>query len=253
MSGTRLLQSLGWAVFTVLLIAIGIVFLDACDLNVRPLFGLRYCLSPASPPNLQPEQERERELRARIHEAELRLAQLPVCTAEDTGPAKPGVQPSDKDIMPAEKDTNAPEKDTKPPEKEAELKVPSRIEDLRGCWQSVRGDIDMRTDDRYLKLVGRVRLCFCFGSNGRGRALWHYTDGRICETDLTATIETDELHIAHGEAHCTDQWVIVPEQITCKGQPDGGAECERQGLGRMRRHRVGERYKRVNEEYCRRL
>jgi hypothetical protein len=222
MNATRLLQGLGWAMFALLLIAISFVFLAACDLNIRPLFGLHYCVSATSPPDLQGERERERELRARIHEAELRLAQLPICTPT----AKPSVL------------------------KEAELKVPTRLEDLRGCWQSDRGDIDIVTDDAEAKPVGKVRICYCFGPNGHGRATWRFTDGRSCETDLTATLKSNELDMAHGTASCTDHSDMVPAEITCKGQPAGDTECDTQNLGQSRRRVVGEKYNRVTEDHC---
>jgi hypothetical protein len=234
MIDTRLLQALGWSVFSAFLVAIGIVFLAACDLNIRPLFGLRYCVSHASPPDLQTKRERERELRSRVHEAELRLAQLPICTSGD----KPQL-PKDKEVPWSE-----------PKAKEAELKVPSRLEDLRGCWQSLRGDIDIVTDDAEAKPMGKVRMCYCFGANGRGKARWQFTDGRRCETNLTATLKDNELDMAHGVANCTDHSDIVPAEITCKGQPDGDTECDTQNLGQTRRRAVGEKYQRVSDEHC---
>src|SRR5262249_7773381 len=145
-----------WAAFAVLVIAIGIVFLAACDLNIRPLFGLRYCVSRASQPDLQAERERERNLRERIHEAELRLAQLPVCTPSGKRPGTKETEPKQKEAEPKQKETEPKQKEAEPKQKEAELKVPTKLEDLRGCWQSVRGDIDLVTDDAEAKPVGKV-------------------------------------------------------------------------------------------------
>jgi hypothetical protein len=233
MTDTRFLRALGWGVFAALLVAIGIVFLAACDLNIRPLFGLRYCVSHAHAPDLRAQREHERELQNRVHEAELRLAQLPVCTPS------PKPQPKDKDVP-----------SPSPKEKEAELKVPSRLEDLRGCWQSLRGDIEIVSDDAEAKPMGKVRMCYCFGTNGRGKAKWQFTDGRSCETGLTATLKDNELDMAHGSANCTDHSTMVPAEITCKGQADGDTNCDTQSLGQTRRRAVDEKYQRVSDEHC---
>src|SRR5262249_24800948 len=156
-----ILRGIAWAAFALLLVGIGVLFLAACDLGLRPLLGLRYC-TLAAMSDLAGERERERALRARIHEAELRIAQLPECAPEPQPqpPPPPAPEPS-----PAPAPRPA-------PKAEEPLNIPSQVSDLKGCWQSARGDMQMVTDDEEKRPIGKVRVCYCFGSDGRGKARW---------------------------------------------------------------------------------
>ena len=48
------------------------------------------------------------------------------------------------------------------------MKMTQRLDELKGCWQSERGDIDIVTDDELKKPIGKVRICYCFDQNGTG-------------------------------------------------------------------------------------
>ncbi|HXW23840.1 MAG TPA: hypothetical protein VEK73_03760, partial [Xanthobacteraceae bacterium] len=179
----RILRIAGWTAFAALVVGIGVVFLAACDLGIKPLFGLRYCRSSAAAPDLSAERERERALRERIHEAELRIAQLPACAENTPPPLRPPVSPPSTppalppttlpqqpplQTAPEQPPLQTPPRQTSPAEDE-QLKIPERVADLNGCWRSERGDIDLVSDDAEQRPVGKVRICYCFGSNGRGR------------------------------------------------------------------------------------
>jgi hypothetical protein len=242
----RILKGVAWATFAIAIVGIGVLVLAACDLGIKPLFGLRYCRASAIDLELAAEREKGRYLRDRLHQAQLRIAQLPPCT-QGAAPAPPVEQrpaePQQSAGIPAE-----PPK-PEPPKVEEELKLPARIEDLQGCWQSVRGDISIVTDDDEQRLIGKVRICYCFGSNGRGTGRWAYADGPKCQVDLTARLRSHELKIRHGRVPCRDR-SIVPEEITCTAQADGTASCDTQSLGRNRVLVGGEKYRRVSEAYC---
>jgi hypothetical protein len=119
-----------WLAFVTILLLAGHVMLAACDFGFAPLYGYRYCTAPAEPHGLLAERNRDRDLRAGIDNVELQIASLPSCPQ----PPNPPPPPRDKAEIPL------PEPSKQPQVKE-QLKIPTRLEDLKGCWQSVRGDI----------------------------------------------------------------------------------------------------------------
>lgn len=236
MVAQRLAPVAGWLGFGLLLAGIAWMLLAACELGLRPLFGLRYCPAPprAAAP-LEGERERSGTLRARIHAQQLRLAQMPACV--DTPPRRaeaPARAPAQTDVPPH------------PP-----LRMPTRLGDLRGCWQSVRGDIEVKTDDAAARLVGRARICYCFAGEGRGTVTWRFSGGGQCDTPATATLDDGVLRIGHRGATCPGGQ-HVPEDITCRKGQDGVAACDVQSLGETRRRREGERFAEVSAEECER-
>jgi hypothetical protein len=68
---SRALGIAAWAGFALVVGCGGYLMLAACDLGIRPFFGLRYCKAQAEPDRFANERARERDLRDRIHEAEL--------------------------------------------------------------------------------------------------------------------------------------------------------------------------------------
>jgi hypothetical protein len=282
----RVVEAAAWTVFAVLVGSMGVVFLSACDLGIRPLFGLRYCQLNAASSQLNTARERERDLRARIHEAELRIAQFPACEqtaqapvptppaperqppAPEAPPPAPEAQPPAPQAQPPVPEAQPPAPEARPPAPEPppppappsappapprtanDLKMPARIDELRGCWQSVRGDIEIVTDDEQQRAIGKVRICYCFGNNGRGKGRWIYTNGPTCDADLRAQLKGGELDIRHGRVPCAGDKSIVPEDILCRAGPDGTASCDSQSLGRMRTRITGEKYTRVSNAYC---
>ncbi|HEX4411071.1 MAG TPA: hypothetical protein VH206_20060 [Xanthobacteraceae bacterium] len=233
---SRILQGIGWTAFAALLATVGVVFLSACDFGFMPVFGLRYCQAKAAPLDLASEREREWSLRARIHEAELKVAQLPLC-AKDTAPPKPAEPP-------------VPPPQPPPPEP---LKIPKQLSELEGCWQSERGDIQIVSDDEARRPTGRVRICFCLGANGRGKARVIYNDdGQTCDGDLGANIEQKRLTMRHNLipcAHGTSSG-INGEIIVCTADAGGTGTCDSQTLGRVHGGLRGEKFERVSNEHC---
>ena len=84
--------------------------------------------------SLVSEKQRENDLHARLHEAELSLAGLPPCRADALAPA----------VQPAPAIQNSPPADVPPKDT---LTLPRRPEDLAGCWQPDQGDFDAHTDN----------------------------------------------------------------------------------------------------------
>src|SRR5580698_2589655 len=84
----RVLWVAGWVIFAFLVGCCGYLALAACDLGIRPLFGLGYCAVHAAPDRLADQRARERDLQDQIHEAELRLARLRACAWPPPPPSR---------------------------------------------------------------------------------------------------------------------------------------------------------------------
>jgi hypothetical protein len=252
----RVLLVAGWVIFAFLVGCCGYLALAACDLGVRPLFGLGYCTVHAAPDRLGDQRARERDLRDHIHEAELRLARLPVCAAPTPSPPEPKkearvVTPTPTPT-PTPKPTPIPEPSpTETPQPQEQLKIPKNLSELQGCWQSVRGDIHIVTDDAEEKPMGDIRLCYCFGNSGRGSVQAFYTDGVRCRGPLQARIYSDRLVMKHQGLKCTASGHdINPGEIECKGTTEGEtAACDWTTHGTHSGD--NDAYQRVPPERCR--
>ncbi len=235
-----------WVFFAALLVASGVVVLRACELGALPLFGQRYCVAIKPDDPMAAERGRAQELQARIREAELRIAEKPNCPPPAIAPEPDKPQPI-KEVPP-------PRPDPQPPNVEEQLKIPTKIADLKGCWESVRGDLDIVTDDERELPIGKVRKCYCFGANGRGQLKLSYTDGARCRAPIAADLRADTLRIHQPEFQCA--WKgqnrgLVPFEITCRGVAEGEAAlCDIQSLGRRRNVTSGEQYRRVEKDHC---
>jgi hypothetical protein len=140
----RWVAAVAWIAFVAILGAIAQLMLTACDFDSHPLFAGRYCPARTASP-LTSEQDRERDLRDRLHEVQLAISRLPVCL------------PTRAENVPK-------------PTRDERLSIPRELSDLRGCWASVRGDIPAYTTDEKHQLVGHRRICYCFSDNSRGEA-----------------------------------------------------------------------------------
>ena len=138
---------------------------------------------------------------------------------------------------------------TETPEPQEQLKIPKNLSELQGCWQSVRGDIHIVTDDAEEKPMGDIRLCYCFGNSGRGSVQAYYTDGVRCRAPLQARIYSDRLVIKHPALTCSDSHNIYPGVIECKGTTEGNsATCDWSTLGSH--SSKNDKYQRVPPELC---
>lgn len=231
----RLIVAAGWAGFVIISAWCSYLMLSACEFGIRPIFGANYCAAQAAPDGLADQRARESDLRSRIHLAELRIARLPSCTeSRPPQPFEPKKQ-AKFDNSPAE-----------------ELKIPQKVAELQGCWQSIRGDITLFTDDEKHLPVGDVRVCYCFSDDGQGTTRYVYPDGARCVGPLRARLSADRLTINHGQIGCSgNRGSVVPGEIDCKTAVDGdSATCDWQSKGRFLRIRNGLRYRRVTDEYC---
>jgi len=234
-----------WIGFASLIVLGGYAMLSACDFGgTLNLYGYKYCAAAAAPGRLAVERERERELRAHVLEAEIRLARLPSCAP----PAPPQPPPAPCCGNRAE----APHPPPLPPQpgSDEQLKIPARIQDLKGCWQSVRGDIPIVTDDEARRPVGNVRICLCFNERGKGAVLMKFTDGDTCRAPLSARLGSGELFLRHGRIPCKAHSHHVAEEILCREADAESASCDTQSLGRTRTRTTGEKYRRVSENHC---
>jgi hypothetical protein len=232
-----------WLLLAALLSVCGVLTLRACDLGPMPLFGGRYCAAAAQRDALAAERARARDLEERIREAELRIAEKPAC-AQPQEPEKRREPPPAPIITP-----------TVPPiPPEQQLTVPKKISELKGCWESIRGDLDIVSDDEERRLIGKVRECYCFGARGVGEFRMSYSDGAKCRAPITAELDGDVLKIQQPRFHCV--WKgqnrgLVPAEIVCHGAGGEGeaASCEYEYLGRIHSKGV-EQYRRVPLGHC---
>jgi hypothetical protein len=133
------------------------------------------------------------------------------------------------------------------------LTIPRNLSDLKGCWQSVNGDIQMSSDDAEATPTGKVRICYCFAGNGRGETRYIYQDGDKCTGRLRAQLSQDRMTMSHGRINCTgNKGYVVPTDIMCSNKAgEDSATCDTHSHGRYPSTTSDERYHRVDPEYCR--
>jgi len=240
------LNGVFWAIFALLTLAGGYAMLRACDLGIFPLFGASACAAPPVDPMIAAERARQDKLRADLHAAEVQLALLPVCPKPlPPKPAEPAKPPGPTKLPePLPEPTKQPE----PPPAE-KFEIPKKVEDLKGCWQSVRGDIQITTDDAAQKPIGTARICYCFRNDGHGVVQIRYTDGDICRAPLVAKINPDRVLMHHDNVYCHKHTFNVGADIACGKDQSEETTCEVQNLGRLH-NKWSEQFVRVSDEYC---
>jgi hypothetical protein len=124
------------------------------------------------------------------------------------------------------------------------------VEDLKGCWQSADGDIDIVSDDPAKKPKGKARYCYCFNGDGHGTALVRFTDGDVCRTPLRAKTTPGKVLLHHDQINCRRHDPLIGENITCPIGEGNETTCETQNLGRTLHDTFPEKLVRVTEEYC---
>jgi hypothetical protein len=240
----RAFRIAAWASFALIVGYGAYLMLAACDLGIHPVFGLQYCKAHAEPDRLASERALESDLRDRIHDAELRLARLPPCLATVPPSSPVPEQRAEAEISPPPPQPASPTPEVPPSE---ELKIPQQLSELKGCWQSVRGDLPLVTDDREQRPAGNVRVCYCFADNGRGSVRYRYTDGHKCAGPVRARLSDGKLLIDQP-AHC-----VVRTETTCRSEAQGhSASCDSIAHGRFPGGGyTDEKYQRVTAEHCR--
>jgi hypothetical protein len=241
----RVLRASAWAGFVLVAGGCCYLMLAACDLGIHPIFGLNYCSERGASDRLADQHARERDLRTQIHEAELRIARLPTCMAGPPPPPEPRKQ--------VQNDTPPPPPPPPPPDKaHEELKIPQSLAELKGCWQSVRGDIPMVSDDAERRPEGNVRICYCFTDNGRGATRYIYEDGGKCIGPLRSRLSNGQLVINHGRINCSgNHGFVVPTEIDCSAPTEGdSATCDLHFKGEYPETTTDEKYQRVSPEHC---
>jgi hypothetical protein len=226
-----------WSAFATLVLIGAYIVLNACDFGLHPLFGSGACQAPAANAALESERAKEAQLQSRIHTAEIHLALLPACPRPLPPPPRP---------LPVKVPDPLPAVD---PKIEQTLEVPKKIEDLKGCWQSARGDIDILSDDAEHKVVGKARLCYCFRGNGQGVAQIFYSDGDACRSRLVARISPEQLSMRHDVISCRKHGDYVVHDITCGNDQTDKTLCEIISRGKTYIRRL-EQFVRVTNEYC---
>ena len=142
-----------------------------------------------------------------------------------------------------------------PPVQEA-LKLPRTVAELKGCWQSDRGDLQLVTDDERHLPTGKVRICYCFGDTGNGSINLIYTDNVICRGPIAARVSESELSINQPSFDCIGQGGrnrgMVRGVTTCHAGADLNqpAVCDTQSQGRMQGRWRDEKYHRIAADMC---
>jgi hypothetical protein len=134
------------------------------------------------------------------------------------------------------------------------LMIPRSLDDLNGCWQSVRGDIPFYSDDADHRPLGTVRMCYCFARNGEGYTRYKYQDGTKCIGALTAQLSEGRLLISHPRINCIGNpsiGYIVPADVLCANKPgDDSASCDTEWHFRSPTMTRNEKFRRVSPDYC---
>jgi hypothetical protein len=244
----RWLTRAAWIGFVLMIGIAAYLALAACALGIRPLFGLSYCRAEASISGLAAEQQRERDLLDRLHQAQLDVARLPVCLPD------PPPQPERHadNVVPPTPPPAPPPPAAPPSPPEERLTVPHNLSELKGCWQSVDGDLQMTSDDAEQRPIGTVRICYCIGDNGRGSARYIYNDGDKCSGALRAQISGGRLIMKHPRLNCTgDKNYVTGEDIVCSTREgQDSASCDKHVYGVRPETITDEKYHRVTPEHC---
>ena len=225
--------------------AIARVSLVACGYG---LFGLAYSNCPETPaPIVQPvdeEAERAAALEAESEQLERQLRQVRAAIAQTPNcPVPPPLRRAEAPPPPT------------PPVQEA-LKLPRTTAELKGCWQSDRGDIQLTSDDESRRPTGNVRICYCFGDTGNGSITLVYTDQVVCRGQISATVTGQELTIDRPQFNCGSQGGLtrglVKARTTCRANADQnlGALCDTETMGRTRGTSRDEKYHRIASDRC---
>jgi len=241
---TRILAALGWLVFAGIVVLGGQMMLGACEVRSWPVLGYAYCPVPPRQDRsgLDAERDRSAVLQSRVRRAEQQLAALPVCKP----PAPP---PPPEPEQRAEAPPPPPPPPAPPPPEE--MKIPDRVEDLKGCWQSDRGDIQIVTDDERQRPIGVVRVCYCFDDRGRGTIKHTFQDGDSCRGPLRVQLEPNTLKLRHAKLPCSGRKPDhVPASIECKASEGQSAECIADQLGNNRGKMAPERFRKVSAAAC---
>lgn len=245
----RIVGRLSWGVFAIILFACARLALSACDTGFVPLFGLSYCAAHAEDGGVERRRARLRELETRLHEEEVRLAQIPLCPAPSPPPPIAIPEPA----APTPSPPITPPEPAIPPNEL--MHIPQTLKDLEGCWVSLRGDIQIVTDDAEEKEIGKVRECYCFGANGRGTMRMKYTNGVKCRGAIQAALDGSSHTLSIDQPHLScpargREWGLVPATIVCKGTDTGEASCDTHSRGRRPKTSTDERFRRVAEAEC---
>jgi hypothetical protein len=246
-----------WIVFALLILGGGYAMLRACDLGILPLFGSSACAAPPADTATAAERERQEQLRAKLHTAEIRLAQLPICPP----PPAPKPLPKPKPVIlpdppPPEPKKDEPKKDEpkkNDPEPVEKFEIPKNIADLKGCWQSVRGDITVVADNAEHTPVGTGRFCYCFGSDGHGMAIVRFSKGDVCRGPLVAKIEAGQVLMRHERLPCAGPSSFAPfaiSNIVCGHGKTNETTCEQQSISKFPPPKRVEQFMRVSDEHC---
>jgi hypothetical protein len=233
----RWLTAIAWIAFFVVLGTVAELMLTACDIGSHPLFAGRYCRAQTASPLLT-EQERERDLLDRLHQAQLAINRLPVCLPDP----------------PVHRTEMVPPPPTPTPDER--LTIPHNVNDLNGCWQSIQGDIPaIAVDDESHRVVGHKRICYCFSGNGGGEVRHIFLEGGRCFGPLQIRLSGERLIISHGQIPCANMPPpsnsIVATDVTCtKKADDGTVSCDRVSRGKFPVAIRGEIYHRVSAENC---
>jgi len=134
------------------------------------------------------------------------------------------------------------------------LTIPRNLDDLNGCWQSVRGDLQFVTDDAERRPLGKVRVCYCLGSGGVGYTKYKYSDGTRCVGALRAQLSQDRLFISHPRINCVGNPAIgyvVGVDVVCSNRPgEDSASCDTEWHFHSPTTTKDEKFRRVSQEYC---
>jgi hypothetical protein len=265
--GDRRSTIAAWGAFVLLVGTAAYLSLAACDIGPHPLFGLSYCRAAERNGPLAAERERERDLLDRIYAAQLNLSRLPVCLpeiprskpdrrAENIVPTPTPAPTPTASPTPTATPTPTPTPSNTPsptPTPDERLTIPRNMNDLKGCWQSVSGDIPMVSDDEEQRPLGKVRICYCFDGKGKGTTRYIYQDGAKCIGPLRAQLSRDRLAMKHGHIDCVGKgdYDVVPTDIVCATKPgEDSATCDSQSHGRVPTTMNDEKFHRVSPEYC---
>jgi hypothetical protein len=226
LGGRSYLPAALWAIFTLLLVALGLTLLHACGLGWTGAF-LNYC-----PVTVDLRIDRERELQSALkaeYDDIVRQTELKrqACL----------LQPPPKPLVPTPKPEPTPTPRVDPnPRKDDTLVIPPPNQDkqkefdfLKGCWHSDHGMTELIDG----KDTGKpITQTYCFGEGGQGTETIKYDrEEKTCRGAVRARRQGAVLTLDIDRADCDDKTFYNPQTAVCRPGDDGGAICDETPVG----------------------
>ncbi len=233
-------MALAWAIFAVLLLAIGAMLLRGCAIGLPYAFTgwiLNYCPASADAGVLAAiaaERAKQDTLQAEyqqlVREADLARQACQIQRRPSPAPS-PSQKPSPTaSVSPTPTPTQGPTPTPSPSPSPSRMEIPKTLSSLQGCWKAHEGLTETRNG---VDTGKKLDVKFCFNADGSGsRTIRYQEDGATCEGTVQARLNGETLTIDLAEAPCGGgHGKFSAARDACRRADNGEARCDETGEG----------------------